>query len=273
LRTPALLLILLASFAAPGAARSGQAPAQAQAAGFDHTHALWTQVLKQHVKPTGFDYAGLKGDRRTFDAYLASLAAATPGEMQGWTREQRFAFWINVYNAYAIDLVVRNYPTDSIRSLGALFTRVWDREFIPLKAFHPEGKDDELSLDDVESGILRPQFEDARVHAAINCCSESCPPLRAEAFVAERLDEQLDQQARAWLADPSRNRYDRTATTIHVSKIFDWYAKDFIRDAGSLQAWIARYAPEPHAGWIAEAQGLKIEYLDYSWKLNAARRR
>jgi hypothetical protein len=229
-------------------------------------------VLKQHVAPAGFDYGGLKKDRSTLDLYLAELRAVTPRELAGWTREQRFAFWINVYNAYAVDLVVRSYPVASIQSLNTAFAKVWERDVIPLNAFHPEGKDDELSLDDVEHRILRPEFKDARVHAALNCASEGCPPLRAEAYVAERLSAQLDEQARSWLADPQRNRYDRTATRVLVSKIFEWFAEDFARDAGSVKGWIARYAPAEHAEWIAKASKLKIEYLEYSWKLNDASR-
>jgi hypothetical protein len=261
----ALVLALLLALAFP---QTGAAPSS----GFDHRHPLWSSVLAKHAKQDGFDYAGLKADRSELDQYLAELRRVTPGELAGWTREQRFAFWINVYNAFAVDLVTRSYPIASIQSLNTAFVKVWERDVIPLKALHPEGKDDELSLDDVEHKILRPVFQDARVHAALNCASQGCPPLRAEAYVAERLSVQLDEQARAWLADPARNRYDRTATRVIVSKIFEWFAKDFARDAGSVQAWIARYAPAQHAAWIGPARALKIEYLEYSWKLNDARR-
>ena len=167
-----------------------------------------------------------------------------------------------------MSLVASKYPLKSIRDIGNFFSPVWKKEFIPLKAFHPKGDDDKLSLDDVEHGILRPTFKDARVHAAVNCASIGCPPLRNEAFVADRLDAQLDEQARNWLADSARNRYDRSKSTIYVSEIFDWFGKDFVRDGGSIEAWIAKYAPEPEAAWIKSAKKVRRKYIDYSWKLN-----
>jgi hypothetical protein len=246
---------------------------QSSAAGFDHAHAAWTEILKAHVVGNRFDYAALKKDRAALDRYLAALHAVTKAEHDAWSREQRFAFWIDAYNAHVVDLVVREYPLDSIRDAGSLFTSVWKKRFIAMPAFDPEGKGRPLSLDDVEHKILRPSFADARVHAAINCASVSCPPLRAEAFVAERLDAQLDEQARAWLADPSRNRYDRARSRLEVSAIFDWFRDDFLRDAGGMREWITRYAPPHEAEWIRGAgKALEIRFLDYSWKLNDVER-
>ncbi len=233
--------------------------------GFDHTHALWTEVLKAHVKGDRFDYEALKRDPQKLRRYLDRLHAVTPAELASWTREQRYAFWINVYNAHTVDLIVGEYPLDSIRDLGGLFSKVWDKEFIEMRAHHPDGKDDELSLDDVEHAILRPRFEDARIHAAVNCASIGCPPLRNEAFVAERLDAQLDEQMRAFLADESRNRFDRAGNRVRISKIFDWFAGDFERDAESVRAYLRRYHPGDDDAWIQDA---KVDYLDYDWDLN-----
>jgi len=267
-----LALLLLAFLASAPLTATGPAtePATRSQIAFDHTHALWTRVLEVHVRPGGFDYAGLKQDRRTLDVYLETLKTVTPEALESWSREQRFAFWINVYNAHVVDLIVKNYPLKSIEDLGGLMTKVWNREIIPLTQLHPEGKQDLLSLDDVEHKILRPRFEDARVHVAVNCASESCPPLRAEAFVAERLDEQLDDQARKWLANEKLNSYDRTGTRVVVSKLFEWFARDFMRDAETVQAWIARYAPVEHRRWIADAKKLQFDFHEYSWKLNDA---
>ena len=244
---------------------------EAAARTFDHSHADWALVLKAHAKDDGFDYRALKGDRSKLDAYLKSLEAVTAEELGGWTREQQYAFWINAYNAYTVQRVVDNYPIDSIKSIGSLFTTVWDQKFIPMKGLHPEGKDEKLTLNDIEHKILRPKFQDARVHAAVNCASKGCPPLATEAFTAEKLDAQLDRQVAAWLADPARNKYDQSKKKIEVSQIFDWFKDDFVRDAGSVQAWIAKYAPEKEREWIASAKDLKIAHLDYSWSLNDAR--
>lgn len=270
--TSLLPLVLLACSPAvePVAQRSSQEPVSADAP-FDHDHALLTEVLAKHVRGDRVDYAALKKDRATLGRYLATLAAVTPERVEGWTKPQRFAFWINVYNAYTLDLVLDDYPVDSIKDIGSLFTSVWDQRFIPLAGFDPGGKDRELSLNDVEHEIMRERFEDARLHAAVNCASISCPPLRAEAFVAARLDEQLDAQVRDWLADPTRNRLDAKREELKLSKIFDWYAEDFERDAGSVQAWVARFAPEPEAAWIDD--DTKVRYLDYDWSLNDVERR
>src|SRR5262245_11798649 len=160
-------------------------PGAQEPAAFDHSHAAWTQILKAHVRDGGFDYAKLKQDRQAFDAYLGALRAVTPEALAGWSDKQRFAFWINAYNAHCIQKVIDNYPLKSIRKLDGAFglNTVFDKAFIKLQA----QKGEELSLNDIEHKILRAKFKDARLHAAINCASKSCPPLRAEAFTADKL--------------------------------------------------------------------------------------
>jgi hypothetical protein len=238
---------------------------------FDQTHKLWSEVLSAHVRGGGFDYKKLKDDRAKLDAYLGSLETVMPEEFAGWKRAQQFAYWIDAYNAYVVRRVVDAYPIASIEELGEGKTAVWDQEFIPLSRLFPEAGDRKLTLNDVENRILRPKFKDARVHVALSCASRGCPPILAEAFVAERLEKQLDAQVARWLADPERNRFDKKSGKIVVSKIFDWFQEDFARDAGSVQAWIAARAPESERAWLSSAEGLKIEFLDYSWKLNEAR--
>jgi hypothetical protein len=245
-------------------------PLTASVLGFDHTHAKLSALLADHVLEGRVRYAALQRDAASLDAYLADLQAVTPEDMASWSRDQRLAFWINAYNAYTLQLVVENYPVKSIKDVGTLLTRVWDKEFIPLEAFHPKGKRTMLSLNHIEHDILRKQFHDARIHAAIHGASESCPPLRAEPYLADRLDAQLDEQARLWLADTTRNRFDQEKNAIEISETFDWFEADFTRDAGSVQAWIARYAPSKVAAWLKNAKDVKVSFLDYSWDLNDA---
>jgi hypothetical protein len=202
---------------------------------------------------------------------LAELRGVTPGELAKWTREQQLAFWIDVYNAHVVALVVESYPIASIEDLGDEAMPVWKKRFVDLPAHHPSGKPGKLSLDDVEHGILRAKFADARIHAAICCAAEGCPPLRPEAFVAARLSKQLDEQCRKWLSDAERNRFDRERGRVELSKVFEWFASDFERDAGSVLAWVAHYAPEAEAEWLRESKP-KLAYLPYSWKLNDVRR-
>ena len=240
--------------------------------GFDHGHGALAALLARHVRGDRVDYAALAQDRGTLQTYLDGLAAVAPEEFSAWSQDQRFAFWIDAYNAFTLALVVDHYPIDSIKDIGGLFDSVWDRRVVPLGHLFPEAGRAQLSLNDVEHRILRPVFEDARVHAAINCASESCPPLRPEPYVAERLERQLDEQARQWMADPTRNRYELSADTLRLSKVFDWFEEDFRRDAGSVQAWVARYAPQEVAERIRGEERLRVRYLDYSWRLNDVKR-
>lgn len=252
---------------------TGSVPAKAPAkVAFDHQHTAWNEVLKRHVKGDDFDYAALAQDRTKLNTYLGQLQAVMPPELKSWTKQQRFAFWINAYNAYTIAKVVENYPIDSIKDLSTgLFgvNSIFDKEFIPLSAHHPEGKSDLLSLNDIEHGILRKRFPDARVHAAINCASKSCPPLRGEAIVAGRLDLQLDAQMKAFVNDSTRNLIDVENGKLRLSKIFDWFDDDFERDAGSVRDYLLRYAPSEKHAFLRKA---KIKYLDYDWSLNEVER-
>jgi len=254
----------LAALAAGGSATPG-------AVEFDHEHARWTEILSEHVRGEGFDYGKLKEDPAGLEAYLGSLGAVMPEEFAAWKREQQFAFWIDAYNAYTVKLVVDAYPIESIQDLGRSTKAVWEKEFIPLGRLFGEAGDRKLSLDDIEHKILRPRFKDARVHAAINCASRGCPPLRPRAYVAERLDDQLDEQVAAWLADPERNRFDEKENKVVVSKLFDWFKDDFVRDGGSVQAWIAARAPVSERAWLSAAKDLEIGFADHSWKLNDAK--
>jgi hypothetical protein len=241
--------------------------AQQAAVTFDHEHAQWTQVLRACVHDGGFDYAKLKQDRITLDAYLRTIQAVTPAQLEGWSEKQRFAFWINTYNAHCILKVIDNYPLKSIRKLDGAFgiKTVFDKAFIPMKSLHPDGENEELALNDIEHKILRKRYKDARLHAAINCASASCPPLRNEAFTADKLDAQLDEQMRAFVNDAARNHVDPAQKKLELSEIFKWFAEDFERDAKSVQEFLIRFAPAEKAEFI---RGAKIRYIDYDWSLN-----
>jgi Protein of unknown function, DUF547 len=263
---PRLLLTLLFLLSPLLAAQDSR---PAAAAGFDHSHAELSALLARHVRGSHVFYQGLRAEQADLDRYLAGLRSIRPEAFAEFTREQRFAFWINAYNASVLDLIARNLPLTSIEDLSTKSEKVWKRAFVPLGALAPELRKERLSLDDIEHSILRKEFEDARVHVAVNCASESCPPLRAEAYVAARLTDQLDEQMRAFLADASRNRIDPRKRELELSALFDWFASDFVRDAGSVQAYVQKYAPgtESDRAWIKSG---KLRYLPYSWKLNDA---
>lgn len=244
---------------------------------FDHRHVALTALLDRHVAwnaegtATSVDYAGVRRDRAALEACLTSLSAVTPGDYARWPKDRQLAFLINAYNAWTLALVVDADPEPaSIRELGGWFRSPWKRRFIPLLG-------ETRSLDDIEHELIRgaPDFAEPRIHFAVNCASIGCPALRPEAYRAEQLDAQLEDQTRRFLRDRTRNRYDAATRTLQLSKLFDWYAGDFdlpFRGGRSLAAFLG-----PHAdalGLDAEARQaladgrLDIDFLDYDWRLN-----
>lgn len=255
-------------------------PAHAQSPGFDHGHASWTALLRQHVRlvrsgqATQVAYAGFKADRAALKAYLDSLSAVTRAAFAGWPRAERQAFLINAYNAFTVELILTRYPDlKSIKDLGSLLSSPWKPKWITLLG-------NQVSLDDIEHAMLRKRgdYDDPRVHFAVNCASIGCPALREEAFVAARLDAQMDEQTVRFMSDRTRNRWNAQRGRLELSKIFDWYGEDFRlghRGIGSLQAFAARYADQladaPADRERIRAGGVDIAYTDYDWALNDVR--
>jgi len=255
------------------------APARAQDA-FDHGHAAWTALLAKHVVPvrggqaSQVRYAGFAADRAALKTYLDTLSGVAPAAFEGFGRVQQQAFLINAYNAYTVELILGRYPDlGSIKDLGSLLQSPWKPKWVPLLGAR-------VSLDDIEHGMLRKRgrHDDPRVHVAVNCASIGCPALREEAFVAQRLDAQLDEQATRFMSDRTRNRFDAARGRLELSRIFDWYGEDFRlghRGVTSVQAFAAQ-----HADALADApadrerirgQKVGIVFLDYDWSLNDAR--
>jgi Protein of unknown function, DUF547 len=234
---------------------------------FDHEHGQWTKLLEATTRGAAVNYKQLERRSGELDAYLKVLQAVEPKAFGQWSREQRYAFWINAYNAYTLRLVVDHYPLKSIRDIGSEEIGTWDRRFIALKPLFPTAEGKLLSLNDIEHEILRKQFKDARVHAAVNCASKGCPPLRKAAFTAKKLEEQLDTAVREWLADEEQARFDERERSAEVSEIFRWFESDFVRDGGSVAGWLAKYAPESQRKWLAAGE-LTLSYKSYDWALN-----
>jgi hypothetical protein len=258
----------------------GAPAAQTPPNGFDHRHPAWHTLLQRHVvlAPDGnastLRYAALQAQRGELKTYLDSLLAVAPTAYGAWSQAQQLAFLINAYNAFTVELILTRYPDlKSIKDLGNLLQSPWKKRFFRLLG-------QERSLDEVEHEMIRAPgvFDDPRIHVAVVCASIGCPMLRNEAFVAERLDAQLDDAMRRFLSDRSRNRFDAGTGTLSVSKIFDWYRKDFERGHkgyDSLATLFARHADV--LGATAQAQAeiragrYKLAYLDYDWALNDAR--
>ena len=215
--------------------------------------ASWDILLKQFVNPQHrVDYARLKkeGSGR-LQEYIDVL---------GWPGSERLpanqekALLINAYNAFTVRWVLDNYPVESIWSTSAPFT----------EARHQLGGR-RVSLDQIESRLRA--MGDPRLHAALVCAARSCPPLRREAYDADRLDEQLDDNVQQWLGDPSLNTFDADGGRAEISLIFKWYGKDFDSYPGGLDGFLRRYLPAGVNGAFAHRE-LKIRFKDYDWGLN-----
>jgi len=247
----------------------------ASAALAGYSSADYAYVLSRYVGGGGLvDYEGLRSDRSRLDAYLAGAAALRTEEYEGWSDEEKTAFWINVYNARTMQTIIDHYPAKSIRGIKG----AWDK-----MTFTVMGK--ELTLDQVEHEILRKRFHEPRIHMALVCAAVSCPPLRAEPYSGDRLDEQLEDQSRIFLDDPSRFHIDAKRGVVLVSSILDWYGGDFVdayggkkefkgygRVEGAVLAFISSHLDAERRALLASRKW-KIEYAHYDWSLNSRRRK
>jgi len=255
---------------------------------FDHGHAAWTTLVRQNVvvieggRASRVRYAGFAGDRGQLKAYLASLSRVTEAEFKGWSKPQQIAFLINAYNAFTVEKILTRYPdVKSIWDFGKLFGNPFKDRFFTLL-----GR--ESSLDRIEHEMLRAPgaYDEPRVHFAVNCASIGCPMLREEAYVADRIDAQLEEQARRFLSDRTRNRYSARQGALEVSKIFDWYKEDWQSGyrgfdgkspaIDSREQYFARYAgllaDDPAEQRLIADGKVPLAFLDYDWTLNDAAR-
>ena len=226
-------------------------------------HGDFNALLADVVDARGFvDYAALVQRPAPLDSYLRRLAATDPS---GLPEADRLAFWINVYNAYTLQLVVDNYPVESILDVvsGPFIPTVNS----PFRVDFVRVGGETMTLDEVEHSVIREEFDEPRIHFAVVCAARSCPPLRAEAYTGDALDAQLDDQARTFLHNPDKNRVPSGDGTIALSKILDWYAGDFGGSGEAVQAAIAPYF-EGEVRATLEQGGYDTEYLDYDWSLN-----
>ncbi len=209
-------------------------------------HLAWSALLSAHVDPEGgVDYQGLIGQRSALEAYLQLLAENAPAE--DWPVQELLAYYINLYNARTAYLILEHYPVESIKDIKG----AWTKEIVRIG-------DKKLSLSALEHSILR-KMNEPRIHFAINCASASCPKLLNEAFRPDRLEQQLERVTREFINDPKHNRI--TEDTAELSKIFQWYRRDF--KEGDLKAYINTYARTP------VPEKARIRYRKYDWSLNA----
>ena len=237
-------------------------------------HAAWDGLLKEHLllidegRVTQVDYANMERDRSQLQTYLAQIAAVDRATFEAWSEDEQLAFLINTYNAWTVELILSEYPLGSIRSIGFLPGSAWRRNIVSLFG-------EQVSLDDVEHGMIRGWglYKEPRIHFAVNCAAIGCPALRAEAYDGDRLQQQLEENTRLFLADQQRNHFD--GNTLYISRIFDWYEEDFQQGWGgvnSVQEFLAQYSDA--LGLSVDKRTallsgeIRLRYLRYNWGLN-----
>jgi len=228
----------------------------------------WGELLAKYYDPAkGMSYKALKAqDKKTLDDLRHQMAAA---DVQLLSRPDQLAYWINLYNISVVGIVVDNYPIKSIKDLSTdplIRLNIFKKDLVDTK----RGK---LSLNDIENDKIREGFKDPRIHFAINCAARSCPPIRPEPYVGSRISDQLDDQARKFLAGPNGARVEKKGggVAVHVTKVMDWFADDFNKWGGGQVAFLIRYVtPDKRKQIEAAGNQVKLEFDDYDWKLNDA---
>ncbi|EGV43402.2 DUF547 domain-containing protein [Bizionia argentinensis JUB59] len=209
-------------------------------------HSDWTNFLKKHVSKEGaVNYISIKANDVELNNYLNQFIKISPKD--SWSNNEILAYWINAYNAFTVKLIIDNYPLKSIKDIK----NPWDQEFIPINGKY-------ISLNYIEHEILR-NMNEPRIHFAIVCASTSCPKLQNEAFVSEKLDQQLTATTKEFLNDASKNNIEKDK--LELSKIFKWFSKDFKQNS-SLIDFLNSYSE------ITIQSDAKTKYMDYSWELN-----
>ena len=220
-------------------------------------HVIWDGLLKKYATDQGgLNYMAMLQDRDQLIKYLDHLSS-NPPDPSSASKNERLAFWINAYNAFTVDLILENYPVKSINDIGArlqipFINSVFDKDFILIKG-------EKMSLNDIEHKILRKEFNEPRIHFAIVCASISCPSLKKEAYQANRLDKQLDEQAISFINNPEKNNISEDHVVL--SKIFYWFKSDFT-DNGSLIDFLNQYSD------LHISQNAKVDFHKYDWSLN-----
>ena len=230
-------------------------------------HALFDSILKENVTEDGWvNYKKIR-DKRAADLqrYLRQLAETDISKLT--SKNDRMAFWTNSYNAVCIQKILDNKIPASVPKALLFGKNIFKEE-----TYRIAGK--VRSLDEIEHQILRKQFKDLRIHAALVCAASSCPRLRPEAYDGDRIDRQLDEEAKRWIQRGKtkegrrKNELNRRTTTFYVSKIFDWFQEDFGGSEAGVLEFVTRFASASDREFLSKNR-VRIRYRDYSWKVNS----
>lgn len=222
-------------------------------------HSAWDALLKEYVSASEsgvnlVDYDRMKAEAT--DALKSYLDAMQAVAVEEFSRDEQFAFWVNLYNAATVDVILKNLPLDSIRDIGLLGSGPWKDDAVTVA-----GRT--LSLDNIEHDILRPEWKDVRIHYAVNCASIGCPNLALEAYTAAKLEPMLEQAAAAYVNHP--RGFGGEKGNVIASNIFEWYQVDWGSEEAVLEH-ARQYAVGPTAALLEGAT--QIGGYVYDWALN-----
>ena len=252
---------------------------------FDHSYSSYNSLLNEYVENASVNYEGFIDSRAEFETFLRTIGSVNENDYESWTQEQKLAFWINSYNAFTIKAIIDNYPIKRSLSLVGIFYAP-SNSILQIKGvwtklqFRAVGK--MVTLDEIEHEILRKEFNEPRIHIAINCASISCPDLSNEAYVAERLEQQLAQASISFVNNPQKGvLVNMENGKVKLSMIFKWFGEDFIQNYGGTKLFnnyslkenavlnfTAEYLESQPVKEYLMNNRLKIGYLGYDWHLN-----
>jgi Protein of unknown function, DUF547 len=205
--------------------------------------------LQKYVSAKGsVNYKKIKQNKTELEMLIKQFQNASP--QKTWSKNEQLAYWLNAYNLFTINLIVNNYPLKKITDLSG--GKPWDVKNIKIGGQN-------YSLNQIENDIIRPTFQDARIHFALNCAAKSCPPLHNKAFIATTLNTQLEQRTKEFINSKSNII---TKKNLKISKIFDWYGSDFTTKNNTIQVFFSKYTN------VKIEKDAKIEFLEYDWSLN-----
>ena len=238
---------------------------------FDHQYHRWSQTLQKYLTVKGpsarLNYQKLQADPHHLFQAAKEIAAVKARKYAQWTYPQRLAFLINAYNIYTVQAILQHYPIKSIKEIKSGLLPVALNN--PWKKIKNQLLGQTVALDHIEHGMLRKLFHEPRIHFAINCASIGCPALAKTPYTAQRLEKMLSQYTDEFMRDFSRNRFDEKKRILYLSKIFDWFAEDFIKKYGTIQKFaLPYYVQSKKQVQALLKQGVQIQYTDYNWGLN-----
>ena len=230
---------------------------------FQNQYESFNSLLQSFVNDNGtVDYTSIRNNPFNLDKFIIFINNVSPeNRPEQFLDSDAKAYWINVYNALAIKTIIDNPDVNSIREIS------WGMGAFLRNKFVVGGK--KMTLNHIENKILRGKYQDPRIHFAINCASNSCPPIGNRIVTGNKLDEQLDQKAINFINDPENVRIDHNNKEIYLSKIFKWFKKDFIKNHENILSFIINYRNDINVQQRADIiNTYKIIYNKYDWSLN-----